>query len=68
MASASCGPFGVELGHEGIEPGLRVPAVEARRASGLLLQGQMHALMAAVLLQVAGLDALDFDAKPQPPD
>jgi len=60
--------FDVELTHEGIEPGLLLQRVEARRAGGLLLQGQVHALMAAVLLRMAGLDALDGDTQAQPPD
>ena len=51
--------FGVELAHEGIEPGLLLQTVETGRAGSLLLQGQVHALMAAVLLRMAGLDALD---------
>jgi len=51
--------FAVELAHEGIERGLLLQSIEARRASSLLLQGQMHALMASILLRMAGLDALD---------
>src|SRR5256885_5834456 len=37
------------------------------RLGGLLLERQMHALMAAVLLRVAPLDAFDVDPQPQPP-
>ena len=62
------GAFGVELAEEGIEPGLLLQSVEARRPRGFFLQGQVHALMATVLLRLAGLDALDSDAQPQPPD
>ena len=61
-------PLGVELLHEGIEAGLLLQAVHAGRAGGFLFQGQMHALVAAVLLRMAGLDALDGDAQAQPPD
>src|SRR5262249_41597872 len=48
--------FGIELAHEGIEAGLLLQAVAAGRA-GFLLQGQVHALVAAILLRMAWLDA-----------
>ena len=61
-------PLGVELLEEVVEAGLLLEAVHAGWAGGLLLQGQVHALMAAVLLRMAGPDPLDGDAEPQPPD
>jgi hypothetical protein len=50
--------------HEGIKLSLLLQEVSARRACGFLLQCQMHALMPAVLLRIAGFDALDADTEP----
>jgi Resolvase, N terminal domain len=41
--------------------------VSARPAGGLVLKGEMHALMASVLLRMGRLDALDLNAEPEPP-
>jgi hypothetical protein len=57
--------FGIELLAEGIEAGLLLQAVEARRTGCFGLEGEVHALMAAVLLRPAGFDALDGDAEPE---
>jgi hypothetical protein len=61
-------PLVVELADEGIEARLLLQAVHAGRPGGFLFQRQVHALMTAVLLRMAGLDALDGDAQAQPPD
>jgi hypothetical protein len=53
---------------EVIELGLLLQEVFGGRLGGLQLQGQVHALVAAVLLRIAGLDPLDFDTEPEPPD
>ncbi len=60
--------FIVELAHEIVKAGLLLKAVHSRRACRFLLEGEMHALMTPVLLRMARLDALDGDAKPEPPD
>lgn len=52
---------------ERIEAFLLLQEVERRRFGGFLLLGQMHALVAAILLRVARLDPLDGDPQPQPP-
>src|SRR5678816_3318968 len=61
-------PLAVEFLNEGVEARLLLQAIAAWRSGGFLLQGQVHALMAAILLRMAGFDALDGDAKAQPPD
>ena len=57
----------VNLG-EAVEALLLLKEVERGGLGGLLFEGQVHPLMASVLVWVAGLDALDLDAEPQPPD
>ena len=59
--------LGVVAGDEVVELRLLLQEVLRRRLGCLQLQGQMHALVASVLLRVARLDALDLDAEPQPP-
>jgi hypothetical protein len=58
----------MEFLDEIVEAGLLLEAIGGRRADGLLLEGQMHALMAPVLLRATWFDALDIDTEPQPPD
>ena len=50
------GPF-VVFAHEGIEASLLLQAVHPRRSGRLFFQGQVHALVAAVLLRASGFDA-----------
>ena len=60
--------LGIELGEEVIEAGLLLEAVHAWRTGCFFLESEVHALVAAVLLRVAWLDALDGDAESEPPD
>src|ERR1700680_1313759 len=58
----------VEGADELIEARLLLQEVPGGGLGGFLLERQMHALMPAVLLRMAGLDALDADTQAQPPD
>src|SRR5690606_24800808 len=60
-------PLGVVNPREVIEALLLLEEVEGGWSGSLLLEGEVHALVAAVLLRVARLDALDRDAEPEPP-
>ena len=60
--------LGVELLEEVVEAGLLLQAVHAGRPGCFLLQGEVHALVTAVLLRMARFDALDGDAEAEPPD
>ena len=61
-------PFAIEFADKIVELCLLLQAVRAGRAGGLLLEREMHALMASILLRVSRLDALDLNAEPEPPD
>jgi hypothetical protein len=60
-------PLVIVAGNEVIELGLLSEEVFGGRSGGLQLQSEVHALVTAVLLRVAWLDALELDAESQPP-
>lgn len=57
----------VVLAAELVEAALLGAPVGRHRRHGLLLQGQVHALVASVLLRMRRLDALGHDAQLDPP-
>ncbi len=61
------GPLPVELVDERIEARLLLQDVGRGGFGRFLLQRQMHPLVPAVLLGMAGLAPLDLNAEPQPP-
>jgi len=61
-------PLLVVNADEVLEAFLLLQEVERSGLGSFVLQRQVHALMAAVLLRLAGLDALQADAQTQPPD
>jgi hypothetical protein len=61
-------PFLVEDVDEVIKPGLPLQEVETGWFGGFFLQGEMHALMTAILLGMIRLDAFNANPKPEPPD
>lgn len=62
------GSFIIEFAEEVIEAGLLLERVHGGWPGGFLLEGEMHALVAPILLRTAWLDAFDGDAEPEPPD
>ena len=58
----------VVLLDEGIEARLLLQEIGDRRLGGLLFEREMHALVPPVLFGMAGADAFDADAEPEPPD
>jgi hypothetical protein len=56
------GPFEIEFLQEGVELGLLLQEVDAGRAGGFFLQGEMHAFMTAVLLGMAGANPFNRDS------
>jgi hypothetical protein len=50
-----------------IKAGLLLEEIPGRRLGGFFFQGEMHALVTAILVWVTRLDAFDAHAQPQPP-
>ena len=67
MARDSCGRMSFVDAPEAIESVRLGIEGRSRRQRCLALQGEMHPLVAHVLLRLAGVDALDSDAKFHPP-
>jgi len=57
-------PFVVVALHEGVEAHLLVQHVRGRGTRGVGLEGEVHALVAAVLLGMTGRDALEANPEP----
>src|ERR1700751_2193982 len=58
----------IEFLDEAVEGRLLLENIHAWRASGFLLESQVHAFVAAVLLRLARRYTLDVDTKAEPPD
>ena len=56
-------PLAIEAIHERVEAHLLLEHVGRGGARGIRLQGEMHALVTAVLLGMAGRDALEPNAE-----
>ena len=61
------GAFLIELVPEAVKTILLLEAIGPRRSGGFFFEREMHALVTAVLLRMAWLDALDRNAEPEPP-
>ena len=61
-------PFAVKFLNESVKLSLLLQDVGTGGPRRLLLQSQVPPFVAAVLLRMSGLDALDRDSEPQPPD
>jgi hypothetical protein len=58
----------VEDLNEFVKAGLLLQEVGGRRLGGFFLQGEMHALVTAILLGSTGLDPFDANPQAKPPD
>jgi hypothetical protein len=62
------GPLPVEALDERVEACLLLQDVRRGRLGGFLLQREMHALVATVILRVSGFAPLDLNTQAEPPN